>query len=74
MRSGPISPWFAGFWSDALKPGYLRAKFLHREVLTYLALLLWPVVLTTFPVSLLPLPGALINLIDSGYLIQSAQD
>ncbi len=75
IRAGPISPWFADIWGGLLSPSYYRVRFLQPEVLKYLGLLLWPVVPfvhSTFPMTLLPFAGALINLLGSGYLIQSA--
>lgn len=75
MRSGPISPWFSDVWTQWLNPSWYRIKLGHPLVLHYLALLLWPLpffVWHTFPIVLLPLAGAVINVIGSGYLIQTA--
>jgi uncharacterized membrane protein len=74
MRAGPTAPWFADIWSQLLNPSYYKIKFASPGVMRYLLTLLWPMVFfarSTFPISLLPLPGAFINIFGSGYLIQS---
>jgi len=67
------SPWFANIYEDLRTPSFYAGHFLSREAARYFLLLFWPVFLfleSSFPFCLLPLPGALINMVGGGYMIQ----
>ncbi len=72
VRATP-SPWFPDIWTELLRPAYY-ARVLLPEVPWYLLMLLWPVVFfprAAFPMIFLPLAGAAINVLGSGYLLKS---
>jgi uncharacterized membrane protein len=73
VSSSPTAPWFSSIYEDLFKPPFLRQHIFNRDVARYLLLLFWPTFLflrSSFPFCLLPLPGALINVLGGAYLIQ----
>jgi hypothetical protein len=67
------SPWFPDIWRALLRPDYWT-RVLTADVARYLAMLFWPVLFfprAAFPMTLLPLAGATVNVLGSGYLIKT---
>lgn len=69
------APWFGNLAASLRNPEFYTTHFFTAAAAVYLGMLLGPVVpfiRVTFPLTLLPLAGAAVNLIGGGYLIKAA--
>lgn len=69
------APWFGNLTASLKNPEFYATHFFTAAAALYLGLLLGPVVpfiRATFPLALLPLAGAAVNLIGGSYLIKAA--
>lgn len=73
--ANPASPFFQNLANSLTDPAFLANRLFASEAAVYLALLFAPILpfaRATFPLVLLPLAGAGVNLIGGGYLILAA--